>query len=76
MFWTRKKNLEENLEKIRKSLCCYRGSVCDCKYGASGDPHYSEQTGCPELRLVIEIINEMKDGEYSSFAKRCGALMT
>ena len=35
---------------------------CDCKYGSSGR---GEQSGCPELRTVIGIIQQMSEAEYA-----------
>jgi hypothetical protein len=59
--------LAQALELVRRQICAYgggnRGSgSCDCKYGASIDTatarrleyYGGEQTGCPELREVIQ----------------------
>lgn len=33
MFGINKSDLIQNLEKLRKSLCCYSGvKMCDCKF--------------------------------------------
>lgn len=52
--------LAKALEAVRRRVCSYgshgaRG--CDCKYGLTTtmphDPQLTEQTGCPELRELI-----------------------
>jgi len=60
------------LESIRKNrLCSYVGKTCDCKYGfekvsSKGNTfdkfrHYGEQTGCPEMRDLMSLLNEIPD---------------
>jgi hypothetical protein len=61
MIIIERKELIENIEKIRENLCSYFGSSCDCKYGANNK---SEQTGCPELRMVLELLKNMNDEEF------------
>jgi hypothetical protein len=39
------------LRLAQRAVCTYMGPTCDCKYGASGE---GEQTGCPELRDLID----------------------
>lgn len=50
--------LAESLEALRRRICAYGAfgdMTCDCKYGLKIDSNRnSEQTGCPELRSVIE----------------------
>lgn len=41
--------------------------MCDCKYGASMQ---GEQTGCPEIRDVIDFFENMTDTEYKKILKR------
>lgn len=51
----------EGVERVRKSLCCYAGPTCDCKYGISGSERPgSEQTGCPELRDVLGYLRNLR----------------
>lgn len=38
-------------------------SVCDCKFGVE-KLRKSEHSGCPELRLMIMMLEEMTDKEY------------
>ncbi len=46
--------LYDNIEKLRQRFCGYYPSThCDCKYGSSGK---GEQTSCPELRMVLDLI--------------------
>lgn len=60
MFGIEKDALVAGLEAIRRRLCVYDfggdfppPATCDCKFGASGS---GEQTGCPELREAIVVI--------------------
>ena len=72
MFSDNRKNLLVNLEKIQRRLCSYdnfsndptseKPPVCDCKYGASG---IGEQTGCPELRCILLLLENMSEKEFS-----------
>lgn len=42
------------LETARRSICCYLGDPCDCKYRLGVNENGgSEATGCPELRDLI-----------------------
>lgn len=67
-------------------VCCYQGKgMCDCKYGGGGitsmgrwqwkaervktcDPE--EQTGCPELRTAIGVLERLTEEEYASITER------
>jgi hypothetical protein len=62
-----RKALVVALERVRKAVCQYSGSKCDCKYGASIS---GEETGCPELRDVIDFLNTMTETEYKKVWKR------
>jgi len=55
------------LEQVRKEICGYAGSRCDCKYGARMK---GEETGCPEVSLASGIFDVMTDKEYNRFLKR------
>lgn len=53
--------LAEALELVRRRICVYNMGfvdgdvICDCKYGISSETKFhSEQTGCPELREMIQ----------------------
>jgi hypothetical protein len=77
MFGINQKRLIENLEKLRRRCCCYMtiddDSPCDCKYDPSEDtkvPFPIENNGCPEIRLVIKLLENMSDGEYHKFCKK------
>jgi len=73
-----RKKLIKALETIRMSLCCYiTPERCDCKYGmgdlrkgAFGGFSSGEETGCPEMREAIGVLNLMTDKEYEKIAKR------
>lgn len=63
-FWTGKKQLIEGLSKLRAHLCRYVVDPCDCKYGCDGlDDRRSEQSGCPEVRAAIALLNDQTDDE-------------
>ncbi len=66
-----RKTLLERLEIIRKALCAYYGSRCDCKLGATdvGRGHESGN-GCPEVAVAIGTIGGMTDFEYDRVCKR------
>lgn len=74
MFGITRIELINNLEIIRKDLCCYTGEdMCDCKY----DPvekynsiAFTEHTGCPEIRQIITMIKNMTDEEFAIFSVR------
>lgn len=69
------------LELVRRRICAYGplATTCDCKYGLGkyilpkGDPGYvnSEETGCPELRSVIQLLLHGADSvSAASLAER------
>lgn len=64
------------IKAARRRACCYMGDTCDCKYGAVEKDHMSpfqypgEQTGCPELRDVIWILECMNDEQYADLYKQ------
>lgn len=64
-----RKELLDNMEKLRKWLCGYSGDKCDCKFGA--DPEESsEQSGCAELRTARYLIERLSDREYARIYSR------
>lgn len=67
-----RQELIEKVEKIRESLCNYMEPLCDCKYGAGsvGKPYNGEDSGCPELYDVLEILKTMTDEEYKNLSYR------
>jgi hypothetical protein len=71
------------LTVLARSLCCYRDirepmrrARCDCKYGIADRPdeelfkHYSEQSGCPELNMLAEIISRVPKAEWDKLMKK------
>lgn len=57
-------------------------NFCDCKYGVKGKPMFpkysndlqvrdisGEQCGCPELRSIYRVIENMSDEEWNDHAK-------
>jgi len=78
MFIDSRKNLRTNAEMIQRRLCSYDGfsghdltakkpSICDCKYGANG---HGEKTGCPELRCILILLENMTDEEFNDIVNR------
>jgi hypothetical protein len=59
------------LETLRKRLCQYGPNAdrCDCKYGASGQ---GEESGCPELREAIAILEKVGKREFVRLARLAG----
>jgi len=77
MFIDNRENLRKNIELIQRRMCSYDNfsfdpeceppRFCDCKYGASGR---GEQTGCPELRCMLVLLENMTDEEFSELVNR------
>jgi len=70
MLISNKESVLEGLEALQKTVCAYGSEYrCDCKYGIREDARpleISENTGCPELRVVILILSNMTDTEYAA----------
>jgi hypothetical protein len=78
MFYGNKDECRNALHIMQRKVCEYDGfrkgnppSFCDCKYGynensRSGD----EQSGCPELRTIIDLLDAMTEEEYCSILNR------
>lgn len=62
------------LEAIRiHRVCAYRGSRCDCKFGADrifDEWGHESGNGCPEMRDAIHLLNNMTDAEYRRIRDR------
>ena len=79
MFIINRKEIRDTLHRMQRQHCAYRvisispstkpPLFCDCKYGYSGQV-YSENTGCPELRSVVELLTVMTDDEYAELVTR------
>lgn len=74
MFGITQKHLLKNLEKLRKQRCAYFGKRCDCKYlkdEEDADFNYTgEYNGCPELRMVIEMLAVLSEEEFNKLATK------
>lgn len=70
MFYGKKEQVAKALSAMQKKVCCYVGEVCDCKYGFTGEVGYGEQTCCPELRTVVELLIKMTEEEYETILMR------
>jgi hypothetical protein len=64
------------IEKIRQNRSCvYMGNKnhCDCKFGGDdlGTMYAGgESYGCPELRVCIQLLNNITDKEYKEIMNR------
>jgi len=67
MFTRPREEALRNLKKMQQEACLYNNTPCDCKYGASGS---REETGCPELRTVIKMLENMDDEQYNEILGR------
>ena len=73
MFSLPKQNLIEVLENIRVNKCCPNVWYCSCTSGGKGvDSGYwhSEDKGCYELKLVIELLEKLTNKEYKEILRR------
>jgi len=70
MFYGEKDEVRTALDIMQKKVCCYVGEFCDCKYGFTGKAEYGEQTCCPELRTVVELLDKMTEEEYINILSR------
>lgn len=50
----------------------WRDGRCDCKYGANG---VGEQTGCPELRNLLAMLEQYSDEEWQTLVNAGGGIM-
>jgi hypothetical protein len=75
MFAISREKLITNLTKMQKALCCYMGPTCDCKYGFDKIGTAGEQTGCPELREAVEILQIMSEDEFKGLAARAKLIL-
>lgn len=79
MFYTDKSQLIATISILQRENCVYDhigfaqpAIFCDCKYGYKGKnkSDSSEQTGCPELRCVLHLLNKMTEKEYKKIMER------
>lgn len=79
MFIGSREEIARALRLIGAEHCVYAGGwdkahpFCDCKYGYMGD-HRGEQSGCPEIRAAVSVIEAMSDDEWANIARRTGTL--
>jgi hypothetical protein len=75
MFTVSQERLIAGLEELRKSVCAYGPDAvrCDCKFGVTCPRLHagSEQTGCPELRQVIEYLQGEDERIKTAFEAGC-----
>jgi len=68
-----KKIMLKALGKVREKVCVYKGDICDCKYWIHQQKDtrsHGEVSGCPEMRTVIAVVENMTDFEYNRIIKR------
>jgi hypothetical protein len=64
------------IEHARRCCCGYVGGLCDCKYGhpfsskGPGSRGSSEQTGCPEMYDLADVIRAITPHEWARITKR------
>jgi hypothetical protein len=73
VFGIKRKKLINNIENIRKRLCCYMGPRCDCKYGGTGQ---GESTGCPELYMVLNLLTVMTEKQFKDLCNKAKIIMS
>jgi hypothetical protein len=76
MFYGDKTQVKYSLHLLQRRVCEYDGMLresppkfCDCKYGYDSTGR-AEQTCCPELRTVVELLGKMTEEEYNDILKR------
>ena len=75
MFGTSKEKLIKSLNDMRNDVCAYGSNTkfCDCKYGyapRSSTKFGGENTGCPELRMIISLLEAMTEEEFNNFCDK------
>ena len=77
MIYGDKFQVREVVRLMQRKVCCYDGlfretppRFCDCKYGWTNESRTGEQTGCPELRTVVELLGKMTEAEYNKILER------
>jgi hypothetical protein len=74
-------DLVNSLKKIRKKLCAYIGSPCDCKFitDETDDNQVCGRSengsGCPEVLYAAALINAMTPAELRKICKRAGVAL-
>lgn len=71
-----REHLLEYLKGLQKITCSYSGPTCDCKYGCDplGPVHQGEKTGCPEIRMMLMLVNQLTDDEFSELMHKAGGM--
>jgi hypothetical protein len=77
MFYKDRETLLEVLTKMQREHCQYDmfsfdpsrnpPDFCDCKYGYN---KRGEQTGCPELRCIVQLLSNITDDEFYDIMDR------
>lgn len=76
MFYVTREEIIQAIILLGDQRCVYGGQdwlnrFCDCKYGGPDSKGYgSEESGCPELRVVEAILSNITDEEYESILSR------
>lgn len=70
--YERGKKLAKIIDDVRRlKVCVYMGRTCDCKYGADAVGHHTESgNGCPEMRVVVALLERLSDVEIERALKR------
>lgn len=83
MFYGSRERVRAALHLIQREHCDYDAlrfrrdavnhpppSRCDCKYGYTGLQGHGEQSGCPELRSAVELLDQITEEEYNTIMQR------
>jgi hypothetical protein len=70
----KREQLITSLKRIQKRLCSYTKQPCDCKFMRNEDTDicngHENGSGCPELFVVIQLLEIMSSNEFVKIAKR------
>jgi hypothetical protein len=71
MFCASREQVLETIAKLGEQQCCYGGKpwaerTCDCKLGGPADSLTSEQTGCPELRTLHDLVTRLTPEQWAA----------
>ena len=84
MFGINQSELLDGLSNLQERICGYCGPTCDCKYGIEKikNPiekmqyNTSEQTGCPEVRQAMAMIQALTNDEFNDLCLKGGMIRT
>lgn len=76
-FAVEKDLLTSSVAKVRKSICFYMGTTCDCKFMNEDTKIGSgECSGCPELYEVLALLEAMTPEEFETIRSRAKLIIS